>query len=966
MEEIYSAIYNYISFLVNHIRPQKRIYIAIDGVAPKAKMNNQRQRRYHSARANNSMNEFLTDELKTDQGVVSFKNNSITPGTEFMIDLIEHIKFFIKRKIHEDENWKSIEVIFSGGDVPGEGEHKIMNWLRGWKQSKDYSINESHCVYSLDADLIFLSMSLHLPKMIILRECLKFDNKKVNAATKRHHEEQQMEILFINLIREYMELEYEPLRNKFKHQYDIERIIDDFIFISNFIGNDFLHKLYCMSTKKGNFDEIIEIFKSTLPTLGDYLTHKGRINWRPFLVFIKKLGYLENKMIATTLEQMKEYLTETQQSRASLFVEEGETDRDEEEDSVHPRHLLKDNQPDPMNDDEESPEPRRKQKLEEIYPDEDFEDNPDRENPNDILLKKLDKNYELEYQLYYTKIKSEVGYIQNLLNIFNSNNEELKRQEKAKFYCKFFDLKEFTEEKLDEIISGYLKGLQFVMSYYFFGCPSWTWFYPFFMSPFLSDLIAVLEKKLEGDFNVEFDASGPYNPFDQLAYILPKASLGLLPDCYAKILLTDPLSAKYYPDKMDDFEPFDGIHDYQWIAKLELFNTQEMNQVLAKFNKSMMSEKDWYRNRRGVEQTYRYDASIEPIEVSSILRGLPDFKDKILIKQFNLDEVYPFDEAKIDHSIKGHDINDGFPSIYFLKGIQGELVEVKRRAKYKRLLLVITQGTDMNPQRGYKGYVFYDYPFKKVGYVNTIVDKSGVYNVGNLDGVVINTVIRDKRAQGPHNIHIAVENDSTNNLYREKGIDYKSKGDSEIFYELEYRKSAWRTAMDMNGKIIYEFDHVQDILPHGILIAFDMNTSKEYETQFSYPVSENDLFKPKRIGLNLNNGDLVQLTKDNVTQTSVFADIIDPCPYPPKDLFEPRDLLEDRWRLVDRSFLSELNIKESDVLILFGIMDSLVIKTDQSKTSSLVLGPMFDIGLRIFKAIDQNEHRTMMVTDLVR
>jgi 5'-3' exonuclease len=77
-------------------------------VAPKAKMNNQRQRRYHSTRSNKSLNEFLTDELNTSPGVISFKNNSISPGTEFMMELIDKIKYFIKRKIYEDDNWKNV------------------------------------------------------------------------------------------------------------------------------------------------------------------------------------------------------------------------------------------------------------------------------------------------------------------------------------------------------------------------------------------------------------------------------------------------------------------------------------------------------------------------------------------------------------------------------------------------------------------------------------------------------------------------------------------------------------------------------------------------------------------------------------------------------------------------------------------------------------------------------------------
>src|SRR3990167_414558 len=176
LDEIFASVFNYINMLVNKMKPRKRLIIAIDGVAPRAKMNNQRQRRYHSARSNRSHNEFLSTELKSSPGVVSFKNNSISPGTEFMFDLIDRIKFFVQRKIHEDPDWKKLEIIFSGGDVPGEGEHKVMDWMRGWKQSPEYDINESHIIYSNDADLIFLSLSMHLPKMMILREVQNWDD----------------------------------------------------------------------------------------------------------------------------------------------------------------------------------------------------------------------------------------------------------------------------------------------------------------------------------------------------------------------------------------------------------------------------------------------------------------------------------------------------------------------------------------------------------------------------------------------------------------------------------------------------------------------------------------------------------------------------------------------------------------------------------------------------------------------
>jgi 5'-3' exoribonuclease 1 len=53
-----------------------------------------------------------------------------------------------------------------------------------------------------------------------------------------------MEILFINLLKEYMALEWDIVneKNRFKkYSYNVERIIDDFVMLSFFIGNDFLH-----------------------------------------------------------------------------------------------------------------------------------------------------------------------------------------------------------------------------------------------------------------------------------------------------------------------------------------------------------------------------------------------------------------------------------------------------------------------------------------------------------------------------------------------------------------------------------------------------------------------------------------------------------------------------------------------------------------------------------------------------
>jgi 5'-3' exoribonuclease 1 len=93
------------------------------------------------------------------QGVVvnkeeRFDSNCITPGTDFMHRLNQYLQYFVHKKVSEDATWQKVEVVLSGHDVPGEGEHKIMDFIRARKMTKDYNPHTRHCLYGLDADLV--------------------------------------------------------------------------------------------------------------------------------------------------------------------------------------------------------------------------------------------------------------------------------------------------------------------------------------------------------------------------------------------------------------------------------------------------------------------------------------------------------------------------------------------------------------------------------------------------------------------------------------------------------------------------------------------------------------------------------------------------------------------------------------------------------------------------------------------
>lgn len=109
-DEIWIGILNALNELINLIQPRKLLFLTFDGVAPRAKMNHQRNRRFKSGKSH-SETKNLTKNL-SNNGIEfideTFINNSISPGTHFMTELNKAMKFFIQRKFYEDDKWKDV------------------------------------------------------------------------------------------------------------------------------------------------------------------------------------------------------------------------------------------------------------------------------------------------------------------------------------------------------------------------------------------------------------------------------------------------------------------------------------------------------------------------------------------------------------------------------------------------------------------------------------------------------------------------------------------------------------------------------------------------------------------------------------------------------------------------------------------------------------------------------------------
>lgn len=292
-----NGVIEYIEKLIAYADPKEGIYLAIDGVAPAAKIKQQRFRRFKSYH-----DRILFDNIKTKhnkQVLEGWNNSAITPGTEFMEKLHYKILDWAKKNKRK--------IIYSSCKTPSEGEHKLLQFIReNIRNEKKFS----YVMYGLDADLIFLCLSTNANDMYLLREATEFDSKS-------HRDD--LNFVSIDVMKELIIDTMEYLVTDKNTKGDIieekfhNNVINDFIFICYLLGNDFLPHLPALDIYSNGLDILLEKYMELIGNHGYkkfIIERKGKvvdINRKLFGEFLTFLGSEEEETLKNTFASKRKH-----------------------------------------------------------------------------------------------------------------------------------------------------------------------------------------------------------------------------------------------------------------------------------------------------------------------------------------------------------------------------------------------------------------------------------------------------------------------------------------------------------------------------------------------------------------------------------------------------------------------------------------------------------------------------------
>ena len=271
-EDLISGVCKQLDAYINEIKPNNQVFIAFDGVAPVAKLEQQRTRRYKSM-----IEKKIFNNLFGEKNI--WNKTAITPGTNFMEKLNNGVSNYYKGK---EKSYNIKKFIFSGSDEPGEGEHKLFQHIR---DNEKIHAKQVTVIYGLDADLIMLCLNhLRISKHIYLyRETPEFV-KSINSSINPN----ESYLLDIPLLSQEIILQMN--NGKKPNSKQETNKLYDYIFLCFFMGNDFLPHFPAMNIRTNGIDIMMEAYKHINKSGKMNLTDGTKICWKNVYKLVKFLA----------------------------------------------------------------------------------------------------------------------------------------------------------------------------------------------------------------------------------------------------------------------------------------------------------------------------------------------------------------------------------------------------------------------------------------------------------------------------------------------------------------------------------------------------------------------------------------------------------------------------------------------------------------------------------------------------
>ena len=214
----------------------------------------------------------------------------------------------------------------------------------------------------------------------------------------------------------------------------------------------------------------------------------------------------------------------------------------------------------------------------------------------------------------YPDIDEETNHF-NFSRSYSSIEVEF-REHKNQYYREKMRNSNVSSQQLQLYVQQYIEALQWILKYYYEGCPSWSWFYPHHYAPYLSDLTNFKHLKFT------FQRETPFKPFEQLLGVLPPTSRYLLPKVLQPLMVnSDSPLLHFYPEDFQ-LDQNEKKQDWEAIVLLPFIDEQLLLNSIQKYY-SILDTNEQNRNQHKASLAFKSSSTLYP--TTDLLANNPHF-----------------------------------------------------------------------------------------------------------------------------------------------------------------------------------------------------------------------------------------------------------------------------------------------------------------------------------------------------